>query len=120
MLLPVVMPALTVAQVGEADAPADVRTCPLVPKLTPEPTPIAWLVFKVNAIVPLLDANCNIPDVSPVATNAEPAVVPAEMLDAMIYLYNTNQRCPLETVTDTPEPKATGPTENALYPAAIV
>jgi hypothetical protein len=42
-------------------------------------------VLSVSAVVPLLVCNTNAPDVSAVATSAVLDVVPAEMLDAMIY-----------------------------------
>jgi len=42
-------------------------------------------VLSVSAVVPLLVCNTNAPVVSAVATSAVLDVVPAEMLDAMIY-----------------------------------
>ena len=42
-------------------------------------------VLSVSAVVPLLVCNTNAPDVSAVATSAVLDVVPAEMLDAMMY-----------------------------------
>jgi hypothetical protein len=42
-------------------------------------------VLRVSAVVPLLVCNTNAPDVSAVATSAVLDVVPAEMLDAMMY-----------------------------------
>jgi hypothetical protein len=46
---------------------------------------MAWLAFKVSPVVPLLLCSANMPVVSAVATSAVLDVVPAEMLDAMIY-----------------------------------
>jgi len=42
-------------------------------------------VLSVSATVPLLVASCRTPEVSAVATSAVLDVVPAEMLDAMMY-----------------------------------
>ena len=77
-------------------------------------------VSSVSAVVPLLVCNTNEPVVSAVATSAVADVVPAERVDAMFYPYITNQRWPLETVTDCPDATVTGPTDIALNPVPIV
>ena len=56
------------------------------------PIPTFWLVSIVIAVVPLFVCNTNAPVLSAVQINAVVDVVPAEMLDAMIYPYMITQR----------------------------
>jgi hypothetical protein len=48
------------------------------------PTPICWAVSIVTAVVPLLVANCNEPELSALVDN--PFVVVALIIDAIVML----------------------------------
>jgi hypothetical protein len=47
------------------------------------PIPTFCEVSIVTAVVPLLDASCNTPEVSPLMFRAVPLVVPAETIEAI-------------------------------------
>jgi hypothetical protein len=68
------------AQIGAAPEPCDVKTCPEVPNEGDEPTPSAWAVFNVSAVVVPLVCSTRLPVVSPALTSAVPVVVPAEIV----------------------------------------
>jgi hypothetical protein len=68
-----------------APAGNDAEAIPLAAVVS-VPAKVAFCaVLSVSAVVPLLVCNTNAPDVSAVATSAVLDVVPAEMLDAMMY-----------------------------------
>ena len=96
---------------------------PLADAVVP-PTPIVVANDGVckSAIVPVEDGKVTV--VVPATLGADsvtaPLVSPLTTILAIFILYKITQRWPDVTVTDTPDPSVTGPTDCPLYPLPIV
>ena len=102
---------------------------PPLPTVRPEMVASLVTVRFVNAVAPLVKAivpleEGNVIVVVPATAGAwsvtAPDVSPETTIELMSFPYSTNQRCPLETVTDCPESIVMGPTDNPLLPVGRV
>ena len=90
----------------------DGTVVPLTLNVLPDAT--ANPVEDIVAIVVPPDCMFKVPVLSAVVINPPAPAVEASILEAIYFSYNTTQRCPLGTVTATPEAIVIGPTLNPL------